>query len=97
MQAVLLAQAGEHGHSCQLAQGCGPNLPGRTSRQREKSPGRTDLLGVRASAIIELPRIEARVKYAARTDGAESSMATMQDRLCAYLELDGYQRDQGIE
>lgn len=56
-----------------------------------------DLLGVRASAIVELPRIRARVRCAARTDGTEAGMEAMNDRLCAYLELDSYLTDQGID
>jgi len=55
-----------------------------------------DLFGVRASAISGMARVAERARFAARTDGAASSMATMRDRLYAYLELDGYLTDQGI-
>ena len=56
-----------------------------------------DLLGVRVASIVELPRIKARVRYAARTDGTEAGMEAMKERLCAYLELDSYLTSQGID
>jgi transcriptional regulator with XRE-family HTH domain len=55
-----------------------------------------DRFGVRASAITGLAQVRERGLFAARTDGGASSMATMRERLYAYLELDAYLTDQGI-
>jgi transcriptional regulator with XRE-family HTH domain len=55
-----------------------------------------DLFGVRASAISGLAEVRDRARFAARTDGTASDMASMRDRLYSYLELDGYLTDQGI-
>ena len=55
-----------------------------------------DRFGVRASTIAGLADVEARVRYAARTDGSTPTMAAMRERLCAYLELDAYLTDQGV-
>jgi len=55
-----------------------------------------DRFGVRASAISGLAQVRERARFAARTDGSGSAMASMRDRLCAYLELDAYLTDQGI-
>lgn len=55
-----------------------------------------DLFGVRAAAISGLAEVRNRARFAARTDGNASPMATMRERLYAYLELDAYLTDQGI-
>jgi transcriptional regulator with XRE-family HTH domain len=55
-----------------------------------------DCFGVRAAVIIGLPEVRERARFAARTDGDFSSMATMRERLYAYLELDSYLTSQGI-
>lgn len=56
-----------------------------------------DLFGVRAAAITGGAQIRSRARVAARTDGTESSMATMRERLYAYLELDEYLTEQGVD
>jgi len=55
-----------------------------------------DLFGVRAAAIIGVPRLRERTRYAARTDGSAAAMETMREKLLAYLELDAYLTDQGV-
>jgi transcriptional regulator with XRE-family HTH domain len=55
-----------------------------------------DRFGVRAAAISGVALVRDRARFAARTDGTASPMATMRDRLYAYLELDAYLTDQGI-
>lgn len=55
-----------------------------------------DKFGVRAATITGLDAVQERARFAARTDGTTPSMGAMQDRLCAYLELDAYLTDQGI-
>jgi transcriptional regulator with XRE-family HTH domain len=55
-----------------------------------------DRFGVRVSAISGLAQVAGRARFAARTDGSSASMATMRDRLYAYLELDNYLTGQGI-
>lgn len=56
-----------------------------------------DLFGMRAASITGAAEIRERARFAARTDGGSSSMATMRERLYAYLELDAYLTGQGIE
>lgn len=56
-----------------------------------------DSLGIRVAAITGLERVQAQAKYAARTDGSNAGMDTMRNKLYAYLELDDYLNDQGIE
>lgn len=55
-----------------------------------------DLFGVRVSLLAGVPAIEQRVRFAARTSGASSAMASMRQRLHEYLELDAYLTDHGI-
>lgn len=55
-----------------------------------------DLFGIRAAALTGLPAVRRRARQAARTDGSSSAMATMADKLYAYLELDAYLTAQGI-
>ncbi len=55
-----------------------------------------DLFGIRAAAITGVAEVRERARFAARTDGTSTPMATMRDRLYAYLELDAYLADQGI-
>lgn len=55
-----------------------------------------DRFGVRAASIAGLGPVQARARYAARTDGSGASMDTMREKLYAYLELDAYLTDQGI-
>ncbi|TDT95572.1 helix-turn-helix protein [Streptomyces sp. 846.5] len=55
-----------------------------------------DCFGIRAAVITGLAEIRERARVAARTDGSTSSMATMRERLYAYLELDAYLTSQGI-
>lgn len=56
-----------------------------------------DLFGVRAATLTGLPRVEQRARYAARTNGDESSMQSMREKLYAYLELDAYLSGHGVE
>jgi len=55
-----------------------------------------DFFGIRAAAITGLAEVRERARFAARTDGGSSPMATMRERLYAYLELDTYLTSQGI-
>ncbi len=55
-----------------------------------------DCFGVRAAAITGLAEVRERARFAARTDGRNSPMGTMRERLYAYLELDSYLTSQGI-
>lgn len=55
-----------------------------------------DLLRVRAATITGMPQLRERARYAARTDGSQTPMATMRERLFAYLELDAYLTDQAV-
>jgi transcriptional regulator with XRE-family HTH domain len=55
-----------------------------------------DRFGIRAATITGLTEVRERARCAARTDGTASPMAAMRDKLYAYLELDGYLTDQGI-
>lgn len=55
-----------------------------------------DLFGVRAASITGVTRVREQARFAARTDGTNSSMGAMRDKLYAYLELDSYLRDQGV-
>ncbi len=55
-----------------------------------------DRFGVRAATIRGLAQVRDRARFAARTDGGSSSMASMRERLHAYLELDTYLTDQGL-
>jgi transcriptional regulator with XRE-family HTH domain len=55
-----------------------------------------DFFGIRAAAITGLTEVRERARFAARTDGSSSPMATMRERLYAYLELDSYLTSQGI-
>lgn len=55
-----------------------------------------DRFKVRAASISGLAPVQARARYAARTDGSSTSMDSMRERLHAYLELDAYLTDQGI-
>ncbi|GAA2677485.1 helix-turn-helix domain-containing protein [Actinoplanes palleronii] len=55
-----------------------------------------DCFGVRAAAITGLPEVRDRARFAARTDGDNSPMDVMRERLYAYLELDAYLTSQGI-
>jgi DNA-binding XRE family transcriptional regulator len=55
-----------------------------------------DLFGIRAAAMTGLAEVRERAHFAARTDGGSSPMATMRERLYAYLELDSYLTSQGI-
>lgn len=55
-----------------------------------------DFLGIRAAAITGLVEARERARFAARTDGGSSPMATMRERLYAYLELDSYLTSQGV-
>ncbi|MGY1825796.1 MULTISPECIES: helix-turn-helix domain-containing protein [unclassified Blastococcus] len=56
-----------------------------------------DRFGVRAGAITGVAALRDRVRYAARTDGSQPQMVAMREKLHAYLELDAYLTDQGIE
>lgn len=55
-----------------------------------------DFFGIRAAAITGLGEVRERARFAARTDGGSSPMATMRERLYAYLELDSYLTSQGM-
>jgi transcriptional regulator with XRE-family HTH domain len=55
-----------------------------------------DRFGIRAAVITGLEEVRERARFAARTDGNVSPMATMRERLYAYLELDSYLTSQGI-
>lgn len=55
-----------------------------------------DYFGIRAAAITGLAEVRERARFAARTDGGASAMATMRERLYAYLELDSYLTGQGV-
>lgn len=55
-----------------------------------------DLFGVRAAAITGIAEVRGRARFAARTDGTASPMASMRDKLYAYLELDTYLTNQGV-
>lgn len=56
-----------------------------------------DLFGVRAAAITGIAKLWERACYAARTDGSQPEMAIMREKLHAYLELDAYLTDQGVD
>lgn len=56
----------------------------------------SDLFGIRAASMTGVAEIRERARFAARTDGGSSSMATMRERLYTYLELDAYLTSQGI-
>ena len=56
-----------------------------------------DRFGVRAGAIIGVAKLQERVHYAARTDGSQPQMVIMREKLHAYLELDAYLTDQGVD
>ncbi|HZE05011.1 MAG TPA: helix-turn-helix transcriptional regulator [Solirubrobacteraceae bacterium] len=56
-----------------------------------------DLFGVRAAAITGVAKLQERARYAARTDGSQPQMALMREKLQAYLELDSYLTDQGVD
>jgi transcriptional regulator with XRE-family HTH domain len=56
-----------------------------------------DLFGVRAAAITGVAQLQERARYAARTDGSQPQMAVMREKLHAYLELDAYLTDQGVD
>ncbi|KUL39513.1 helix-turn-helix domain-containing protein [Actinoplanes awajinensis] len=55
-----------------------------------------DCFGVRAAAIVGQPEVRERARFAVRTDGDNSPMTAMRERLYAYLELDAYLTSQGI-
>ncbi|MFA7323425.1 MAG: helix-turn-helix transcriptional regulator [Candidatus Nanopelagicales bacterium] len=55
-----------------------------------------DLFDVRAAAITGIAVVSDRARFAARTDGSNSPMVTMRDRLYAYLELDAYLAEHGF-
>lgn len=55
-----------------------------------------DMFGVRAASITGLAQVSERAIYAARTDGNNSPMAEMRERLYTCLELDAYLSDQGV-
>ncbi|GAA2539349.1 hypothetical protein GCM10010435_03320 [Winogradskya consettensis] len=54
-----------------------------------------DCFGIRAAAITGLAVVRERASVAARAKG-DASMATVRERLYAYLELDSYLTGQGI-
>lgn len=56
-----------------------------------------DRFGVRAAAVTGVASLRERARYAARTDGSQPAMVVMRDKLHAYLELDAYLTDQGVE
>lgn len=55
-----------------------------------------DRLGVRAAALIGLPSLQGRVRFAARVNGADASLHALRHRLEEYLELDAYLAGHGI-
>jgi transcriptional regulator with XRE-family HTH domain len=56
-----------------------------------------DRFGVRAAAVTGVVKLRERARYAARTDGSHPEMVAMREKLHAYLELDAYLSDQGVE
>lgn len=56
-----------------------------------------DRFGVRVGTITGVVTLADRVRYAARTDGTQPHMAAMRAKLHAYLELDSYLTDQGVD
>lgn len=55
-----------------------------------------DLFEIRVGALLAYPEIQARARFAARTNGGSAGMEGMKQRLCAYLELDSYLTEQGF-
>jgi transcriptional regulator with XRE-family HTH domain len=56
-----------------------------------------DRFGVRAAAITGVAKLQERARFAARTNGSQPQMTVMREKLHAYLELDAYLTDQGID
>ncbi|MEE1650487.1 helix-turn-helix transcriptional regulator [Brachybacterium sp. J144] len=55
-----------------------------------------DRLGVRSAALTGLSTLRQRARFAARADGADTSLDALRHRLEEYLELDAYLAGHGI-